>query len=95
MVGASLSLTPRPHLVSFLFLAITLHAWLGTARDLRPRWWLIALGWVWACSHGMWLLGPMVGLAVIGGLLLESRLPDQDAWCACWRSRSAASWRPR
>ncbi|MBY9073767.1 hypothetical protein K1X13_02925 [Nocardioides sp. WL0053] len=75
MVGASLSLTPRPHLVSFLFLAITLHAWLGTARDLRPRWWLLALGWVWACSHGMWLLGPMVGLAVIGGLLLERRLP--------------------
>ena len=75
LVGASLSLSPRPHLVSFLFLAITLHAWLGTARDLRPRWWLLALSWVWACSHGMWLLGPMVGLAVIGGLLLERRLP--------------------
>ncbi|MGN6753252.1 MAG: hypothetical protein ACTHJJ_11950 [Intrasporangium sp.] len=68
------SISPRPQMATFAFLAITVHFWLRTARDLRPRWWLIALSWLWACSHGLWFLGAAVGAVVIGGLLLDRRV---------------------
>ncbi|MEO7754636.1 MAG: hypothetical protein ABIS35_14610 [Terracoccus sp.] len=62
------SLSPRPQLVSFALTAVTVHAWLRSIEDHRPRWWLIPLAWLWACSHGMWFLGGAVGLAVVAGL---------------------------
>lgn len=62
------SLSPRPQLVSFAFTAVTVHAWLRSVEDHRPRWWLIPLAWLWACSHGMWFLGGAIGLAVVAGL---------------------------
>lgn len=71
-VGASGSMSPRPQLVSLVLLAVTVGAWLRTADDDRVRWWLVPLTWVWACSHGLWLIGPVVGLVVVGGLVLES-----------------------
>ncbi|WP_457185359.1 hypothetical protein [Nocardioides sp. P5_E3] len=71
-MGASLS--PRPHMVTYLFLALTVLAWHDTADDLRPRWWLVPLTWVWAMSHGMWFISPVVGLAVLAGLGLDGRL---------------------
>ena len=74
LIGMSASLSPRPHLVSFVLVLVCVDAWLHTAQDLRPRWWLIALTWIWACSHGMWLVGPVVGLTVTVGLVLERRL---------------------
>lgn len=52
-IGMSASLSPRPQLVSFAFVLVFVDAWLQTAKDLKPRWWLIALTWIWACSHGM------------------------------------------
>lgn len=73
-LGMSASLSPRPQLVSFFLVLVFVDAWLQTARDLRPRWWLIALSWIWACSHGMWLVGPLVGLTVTVGLVLDHRL---------------------
>jgi hypothetical protein len=77
--GASASLTPRPQLVSFILLAVVTGAWLKTAVDGRPRWWLIPLQWVWACSHGMWFAGVLVGLVVVSGLLLDSRVTPREA----------------
>jgi len=71
--GMSATLTPRPQLVSFILLLIVTSAWLRTARDLRPRWWLIPVSWLWACSHGMWFTGIAVGAAVIVGLVLDRR----------------------
>jgi hypothetical protein len=73
-IGMSATLTPRPQLVSFVLVLVFVGAWLQTAQDLRPRWWLIALTWIWACSHGMWLVGPVVGLTVTAGLVLDRRL---------------------
>lgn len=73
------SLSPRPHMVTYLFVGITMSAWLATARDLRPRWWLIPLTWLWAMSHGMWFVGPVVGAAVLTGLVLDRRLSPKDA----------------
>lgn len=67
------SLSPRPQLVGFVLLAVTVSAWLGTAKDLRPRWWLLAIGYVWACSHGTWVVGVSVGAAVLASLVFERR----------------------
>jgi hypothetical protein len=74
MLGTTASIAPRPQLVSFILLAVFTAAWMRTARDLRPRWWLILLTGVWACCHGMWLTGPLTGLAVVAGLALDCRL---------------------
>jgi hypothetical protein len=71
LLGAAASLTPRPQLVSIGLSAVVTAAWLSSARDGRARWWLVPLTWVWACSHGMWFVSPLVGLAVVVGLVLE------------------------
>ena len=79
IVAMSASLSPRPHLVTYMLLCVTLGAWWRTAEDLRPRWWLVPLTWVWAMCHGMWFLGPLVGLAVLTGLLLDRRVGRSQA----------------
>ena len=73
-IGMSETLSPRPQLVSFVLVLVFVDAWLQTAQDLRPRWWLVALTWIWASSHGMWFVGPVVGLTVTLGLVLDRRL---------------------
>lgn len=61
-------LSARPQVISYLLTAVTLDAWLRTREDGLPRWWLVPLTWVWAMSHGMWPLGPVIGaVAVVGG----------------------------
>ncbi|WP_406831783.1 hypothetical protein ABEG17_02910 [Pedococcus sp. KACC 23699] len=77
--GSAASLTPRPQLVTFVLLPVVVWAWLGTARDLRVRWWVVPLSWVWACSHGLWVAGVVTGAAVTAGLLLDRRLSLQQA----------------
>ncbi|MEP6650123.1 MAG: hypothetical protein ABJA74_09440 [Lapillicoccus sp.] len=71
MLGAAASLTPRPQLVSIALSAVVTAAWLSSVRDGRARWWLFPLTWVWACSHGMWFVSPLVGGVVVVGLLLD------------------------
>ena len=71
LLGAAASLTPRPQLVSIALAAVVTAAWLSSARDGRARWWLVPVTWVWACSHGMWFVSPLVGCAVVLGLLLN------------------------
>lgn len=78
-LGMSATLTPRPQLVSFILLLIVTSAWLRTAKDLRPRWWLIPVSWIWATSHGMWFSGIAVGCVVVVGLLLDRRIHGQLA----------------
>lgn len=73
-LGMSATLTPRPQLASFILLLIVTSAWLQTAKDLRPRWWLIPISWLWASSHGMWFSGIVVGLVVVVGLILDRRI---------------------
>lgn len=77
--GMAATLTPRPQLISFVLLAVTLGAWLQTARDLRPRWWLVPVSWVWACCHGLWFSGAVLGAVVAAGLLLDRRVRGRTA----------------
>lgn len=77
VVAMSGSLSPRPHMVTYLFLAITVGIWLAVVQpDLRsrPPWLLVPLTWVWAMCHGMWFTGPLVGLAACIGLVLDRRV---------------------
>jgi len=78
-VALSGSLSPRPQAVTFALTAVTTGAWLRTRDDGRPRWWLVPMTWVWAMSHGMWFVGPLVGLVVVGGLVLERRVTLRSA----------------
>lgn len=78
-VALSGSLSLRPHLVSFALAAVTTGAWLATRRDLRPRWWLVPLTWVWACSHGMWFVGVAIGLVALVGFFLDGTVRGR-AW---------------
>jgi hypothetical protein len=77
--GMAATLTPRPQLVSFVLLVVTLGAWLQTARDLRPRWWLVPVSWVWACCHGLWFSGAVLGVVVVAGLFLDRRVRGRMA----------------
>ncbi len=78
-LATSGSIAPRPQLVTFAMTAVATDAWLRTAEDRKPRWWLIPLTWVWACSHGMWFMGIAVGLATIAGLLVSRRVAPREA----------------
>ena len=73
-LGCSLSLTPRPQLVSFVLLALVLRAWNRTADDLRPRWYLIPLVYGWSLCHGFWFLGVGYGVLSVAGLVLDRRV---------------------
>jgi hypothetical protein len=91
LLGEAAGLNPRPQLLSFLFFALVVLAWCGTARDLRPRWWLIPLFWVWACCHGLWIFGLVVGALVIALVTVDPRRPRDGVgvrnlyvlWAAC------------
>lgn len=71
--AAAPGLTARPQLVSYLFIAIVVAAWLRTAEDGRPRWWLVLLTWIWVPLHGMWIIGVSIGVAVTVGIALTRR----------------------
>lgn len=74
LIGASQGMAPRPQLAGFVFAVVVTGAWLRTERDLKPRWWLIPLAWLWACTHGLWFTSVIIGLAVVVGLLLDRRV---------------------
>ena len=70
MVGCSISLTPRPQLVSFALIAVVINAWFATEKDAHPRWWLIPVTWLWSLVHGLWIVGVAYGtLFVVAGVL--------------------------
>lgn len=65
-------LSARPQLVSFVLVAVVAMAWLRSADDLKPRWWLVPLTWVWVTLHGMWPLGIVIGLVAVAGITLDN-----------------------
>ncbi|NHA69163.1 hypothetical protein [Phycicoccus flavus] len=76
-VGTYASQGFRPQTFSFVLLAVTLLVWELVRRDQRTRlaWWLVPLGYLWACLHGLWVLGPIVGAAVVLGMAWDRVLP--------------------
>jgi hypothetical protein len=79
VLGTASNLSPRPQLVGFVLLAVAVSAWLATADDHRPRWWLVPLTWLWASSHGTWVVGVLLGLVLVAGMMLDRRV---SLWAA-------------
>ena len=73
-LATSGSIAPRPQLVTFALTAVATDAWLRTAEDHKARWWLIPLTWLWACSHGMWFMGIVVGATTVFALAVSRRV---------------------
>jgi hypothetical protein len=79
MAASADGLSARPQVWSYLLVVVTTGAWLRTREDRRPRWWLIPLTWIWAMLHGMWILGPVVGLVSVAGIWLDAGLSIRRA----------------
>jgi hypothetical protein len=79
LIGAYDGLTERPQLLGLVFLAVAVGAWWRSALDLKPRWWLVPMTWLWACSHGLWSVGLVVGLVTIAGLIFDRRLTARSS----------------
>ncbi|MGA8994605.1 MAG: hypothetical protein WB441_09910, partial [Nocardioidaceae bacterium] len=79
VVASAPVLSARPQVLSLLLLTLTVSAWLRTAEDGRPRWWLVPLTWAWACLHGLWSAGVLLGLVSWVGLLLDRRVTGRRA----------------
>lgn len=73
VLATSSDLVPRPQVVSYLLILVVTHVWLRTGADLSPRWWLVPLTWVWACVHGMWPIGVLIGFVAVAGIALDNR----------------------
>jgi len=79
VVASGEGMTERPQAISFVLLAITVGAWWRTAGDLKPRWWLIPLTWLWAMSHGLWIVGLGLGVVMVASLAIDHRLDRRQA----------------
>jgi hypothetical protein len=92
LLGASVGLSARPQVISYIFVVITVDAWMRTTEDLRPRWWLIPLTWFWVMCHGMWPVGIALGGVVLVGMALDRRATARQ-WLrlACVPLLSAAA----
>lgn len=73
VLGCLPSLSLRPQVLSYLFLVAVLASWELTRRTGRLPWWLVPLTWVWAVSHGMWILGVGASAVLAVAVCLERR----------------------
>ncbi|WP_418059474.1 hypothetical protein [Pimelobacter simplex] len=73
VLGCLPSLSLRPQLLSYLFLVLVLAAWDRTRRTGRAPWLLVPLSWLWAMSHGMWILGIGTAAVLAVAVCLERR----------------------
>ena len=73
------SLSPRPQMVGFVLLVVTVWAWLQTSQDGRRRWWLVPLTWLWASSHGTWPVGLTVAAVVLVGMVADRSCTLKEA----------------
>ncbi len=71
VLAASPGLSMRPQVLSYVFIALTIAAWLDARQTGKIPWWLIPMAWVWAMTHGMWPVGIIIGIVAILGLALD------------------------
>ncbi len=73
LVASAAGWGERPQLLGLVLTAVALFLWSGTLADLRPRWALVPLTWLWAMCHGTWAVGVAVGGIVLVALVLDRR----------------------
>lgn len=83
------TLTERPQLLGFVLLIPLISAWTACARDGVPRWQIVPLTWLLACTHGIWSLGVVVGAAVLVGRGLHA--PGQGRLAVLWGLSAATA----
>ena len=81
-IGMSGSLSARPQVLSFGFTAAVTALWLRAADRQRPPWFVVALTWLWASCHGLWVLSPLIGGAVTLGMVVARRDTRATIRCA-------------
>ncbi len=69
------SISLRPQVLSFAGTAGVLGLWLTSHAEPQQRrlWWVVPVTWLWACCHGLWLLSPVIGAAVLVGWAVDRR----------------------
>lgn len=70
-IGMAAVLSGRPQVLSYLFLAVATTTWMRTARDGKPRYWLVLLSWAWVPVHGFWPIGIILGIVMAAGIALD------------------------
>ncbi|WP_151081803.1 hypothetical protein [Nocardioides cynanchi] len=71
LFGMQTGLSMRPQVLSYLLVVVVTAAWLRTCHDGRPRWWLVAVTWLWGMLHGMWPVALVIGVVAVAGLALD------------------------
>lgn len=79
VLAASSSLSPRPQVLSLILLPVVVHLWLRSTEDLRPRWQLVPLTWLWALLHGFWIFGVAIGVLCTAAVLVGGRATRRQA----------------
>lgn len=74
VLGCLPSLSLRPQVLSYVFLALVLLAWDRARASGRPPWLLVPLGWLWATCHGMWIIG-IAACGLLAVLVVVERRP--------------------
>jgi hypothetical protein len=75
LMAASPGMSARPQVLSYIFIVLTVAAWLATARDGKPRYWVVAVAWLWPMLHGMWPVGVSISVVAVVGLGIQRDLP--------------------
>ena len=71
--GTSAAWGERPQLLGILLLAVTILLWWRAVLRCRAPWAVVPLTWLWACLHGTWLIGLVVGVLFVIGAALDRR----------------------
>ncbi len=72
------ALSARPQVLSYAFMALTVHAWREAATTGARPWLLVPLTWFWAMWHGMWPFALVVGAVGITAAVLHRRPPASE-----------------
>lgn len=72
------ALSARPQVLSYAFMALTVHAWWEAARTGSRPWLLVPLTWFWAMWHGMWPFALVVGAVGVAAVVLHRHPPASE-----------------
>ncbi|GAB2622962.1 hypothetical protein GCM10027270_07120 [Nocardioides ginkgobilobae] len=72
------ALSARPQVLSYAFMALTVHAWREAATTGARPWLLVPLTWFWAMWHGMWPFALVVGAVGVLAAVLHRRPPARE-----------------
>lgn len=71
---SSLGWGERPQILGLCLLAATSARWSAALSTKRAPWELLPLFWLWACVHGTWTVGLLVGAATLVVGLVDEHL---------------------